>query len=58
MRVKDCANCTRCKRRTFSTYHVPKNYHPIGMTHAYAYCEKHRKRVAAVKKCEEKEVLP
>ena len=54
MRVKDCKNCEHCQRRTWSQYHEPKNYHPIGFTHAYAYCKKHQSRVLEVKKCEMK----
>ena len=53
MRVKDCKNCEYCQRRTWSHTHEPKNFHTIGMTHAYAYCEKHRKRVSEVVRCEE-----
>lgn len=53
MKVKDCKNCKHCERRTFSTYHIPKNYHPVGFSHAYAYCTLHQKRVSEVKKCKE-----
>ena len=53
MRVKDCRSCPHCQRRVWSDYYTPKNYHPIGMSHAYAYCTKHRKRVTEVKKCDE-----
>lgn len=53
MRVKDCRSCPHCQRRVWSDYYIPKNYHPIGMSHAYAYCDKHRKRVTEVKKCDE-----
>lgn len=58
MRVKDCRGCEFCQRRTWSQYHEPKNYHPIGFSHAYAYCTKHRKRVSEVKKCEVKNESP
>lgn len=54
MRVKDCAGCKYCDRRVWSQYYEPKNYHPIGMSHAYAFCKKHEKRVMNVKKCEER----
>lgn len=54
MRVKDCKGCDYCVRRTWSQYYEPKNYHPIGFSHAYAYCKKHKQRVSAVRKCEEK----
>lgn len=52
MRVKDCRKCRFHKRRTFSTYHIPLNYHAIGFSHAYGYCEKHKKRCSEVKRCE------
>ena len=54
MKVKDCKGCASCQRRVYSTYHTPKNYHPIGMSHAYAYCTFHQKRVLDVKKCEKR----
>lgn len=53
MRVKDCERCTYCTRRTWSHYHKCRDYHPIGMTHAYAFCTKHDRRVSEVKKCDE-----
>ena len=54
MRVKDCQGCKHCKRKVWSHYHVCRDYHPIGMSHDYAYCEKHKKRVLKVKQCEER----
>ena len=56
MVVKNCEKCMYCERRVWSHYYEPKNYHPIGMSHAYAYCRKHKQRVSKVKKCDEKEV--
>ena len=53
MKVNDCKKCIFCKRKTWTHYYKPINYHPIGITHAYAYCEKHKKRVSKVNKCEE-----
>lgn len=52
MKVKDCKNCSLCIRKVWSSYHTPSNYHPIGMSHAYAFCDLHKKRVRDVKKCE------
>lgn len=52
MKVKDCEKCNYCQRRVLTTYYKPKNYHAIGMSHAYAYCLKHNKRVSEVKKCD------
>ena len=54
MRVKDCNNCEHCQRRTWTHTHKPKGYHTIGMTHAFAYCKKHKRRVSEVKKCDER----
>lgn len=52
MKVRDCKNCEHCKRKTCVTYHTPNSYHAIGITHAYAYCERYKKRVSEVKICE------
>lgn len=51
MRVKDCEKCPHKRRRTWSHTHKCANYHPIGMTHAYAYCLLHDMRCSQVKKC-------
>lgn len=53
MKVKDCQDCKHCKRKVWSQYYKPNGYHAIGMSHAYAYCEKHKKRVLEVKQCKE-----
>ena len=55
MRVKDCkgSNCSHCVRRVWSHEYEPKNYHKIGMSHAYAHCDLHNKRVSEVKDCHE-----
>jgi len=55
MRVKDCEKCKHCSRRSWVQYYKPKNYHAIGISHAYAYCGKHKKRVLEVKKCRDQE---
>lgn len=52
MRVKDCEKCKHYQRRKYSTYHEPKNYHPIGFSHVYAFCVKHKKRCRSVNKCQ------
>lgn len=51
MRVKDCEPCEHCERRRWVQYYEPKNFHPIGFTHAYSYCKKHGKRCSEVKTC-------
>ena len=38
MKVSYCEKCKCYERRKWSDYYVPKNYHPIGMSHAYGYC--------------------
>lgn len=55
MKVKDCKSCHHCQRRVWSQYYVPKDFHPIGMSHAYAYCAAYQKRVSAVKGCDRRE---
>lgn len=57
MKVKDCTSCEHCSRRVWTQYYKPIGYHAIGMNHAYAYCEKHGKRVSEVKRCDDKIVL-
>lgn len=39
----------------WSSYHIPQSYHAIGMSHAYAYCDKHDMRVSEVRGCKELE---
>ena len=51
MRVKDCRKCQKCQRRVWKDYYIPRNYQPIGMSHAYAWCTFHKKRVRDVKEC-------
>ena len=51
MKVMDCKKCPHIRRHTWVDYHKPRHYHPIGMTHAYAYCAFYKKRVLDVKKC-------
>lgn len=55
MKVSDCRDCKHCKRICWSHSYQPLNYHAIGMSHAYAYCAKHEKRVLQVKNCKDKE---
>ena len=52
MRVKDCQKCKYYKRRTWSHKHYSANYHPVGMTHAYGFCEKHKERCLLIKRCQ------
>lgn len=54
MKVSKCEQCAFYERRRWSHSYKPNGYHAIGMTHAYAYCKKHGKRCADVKKCDEK----
>ena len=52
MRNSDCKKCRYYSRRTWSHYYIPRDYHPIGMTHAYGYCMLHEKRVRDIRKCD------
>lgn len=51
MKVMDCKKCKHCKRKAWSQYYRPGNYHPIGMSHVYHWCEKYQKRILDIKKC-------
>lgn len=52
MRVSDCRKCEFHSERRYSTYYEPRNYHPIGMSHRYAFCELTKKRCSDVKNSE------
>lgn len=51
MKVSNCKNCAFCKRKTWTSYYKPTNYHAIGMTHAYHYCERYKKKCLIIKGC-------
>ena len=51
MKVKQCERCEKYERRVWSQYYEPRNYHPIGMSHAYGYCKRYKIRCLLVKKC-------
>ena len=53
MKVSKCKQCNHYKRRVWAQYYTPANYHPIGFSHAYAFCTKHKCRCLEVKKCED-----
>jgi len=52
MRVSDCRKCEFHSERRYSTYYEPRNYHPIGMSHRYAFCELTKRRCSDVKDSE------
>lgn len=52
MKVSICEKCKHHERRKWSHRYCPNGYHPIGMSHGYAYCLKYQKRCSKVKKCE------
>lgn len=52
MKVSVCEKCKYCKKYTWSSSYKPANYHIIGMSHRYAYCELNKKRCLEVKKGE------
>lgn len=51
MRVKDCQGCIYCKRYVWSHSYKPKDYHAIGMSHAFHWCEKYGMRCLEVPIC-------
>lgn len=57
MKVDNCKKCVYCKRKKYSTYHTPKNYHPIAISHVYHFCELFYKKCLDVKKSECKKTL-
>lgn len=56
MKVSVCEKCEHYIRKVWSQYYVPNNYHPIGMSHAYAFCKKYNRRCLNVQQsiCEVK----
>lgn len=52
MKVSNCKQCEHYRRRTWVQPYKPADYHEIGFTHAYGYCELYKKRCLCVKRCE------
>ena len=52
MRVRDCEQCSYYCRASWCEKYYPKNYHAIGMTHAYGYCKRFGKPCRRIKNCE------
>lgn len=48
MKVSVCRKCRYFRERRWSQYYEPRNYHPIGMTHVYAYCALRKVRCTEV----------
>lgn len=48
MKVFECKKCVHCERRTWSSSYKPKDYHEIGVSHAYRFCNKYKKRCLEV----------
>lgn len=55
MKVSICRKCRYFRERRWSQYYEPRNYHPIGMTHKYAYCALRKLRCTEVR---ERDCLP
>lgn len=53
MKVGTCKKCKHFSRKVWTQYYVPKDYHPIGMNHAYAFCDKHQKRCLDIRGCKQ-----
>ena len=54
MKVSECEKCKFYKRRVWTSYYKPLNYHAIGINHAYGYCTAYEKRCLSVRKCDKK----
>lgn len=52
MKVKECEKCVLYKRVCYSKSYKPANYHVIGMSWAFGYCKRYKKRCSQVKKCD------
>ena len=48
MKVSVCRKCRHFRERRWSHRYEPRDYHPIGMTHVYAYCALRKLRCADV----------
>lgn len=57
MKVSECKKCIYSQRKSWSTSYKPKNYHCIGVSHVYCFCELLQKRCLDVKnkECKKKE---
>ena len=53
MKISDCMKCKHYQRKTWGSVFKPANYHNIGVTHAFGYCNKHQMRCLDIKKCSE-----
>lgn len=51
MKVSNCKKCGYYQRRTWSSSYKPANYHVIGVSHAYGFCELNNDRCLNVKEC-------
>ena len=49
MKISNCEKCEYFRHRTWSTYYKPKDYHPIGISHAYGYCKLYENRCGNIK---------
>ena len=52
MKVKNCTGCIFAKRQVRVIRYHPANYHTIGMTSYYMWCDLCHKRCSDVKKSE------
>lgn len=57
MKVKNCTSCVFAKRCRHIIKYYPRDYHAVGMTFYYMWCDLCKKRCADVKKqeCKRKE---
>lgn len=52
MRISECKNCEFFKEKKYSITHYPANYHAVGFSYKYGFCEKKKNRCINVKKSE------
>ena len=50
MKVSICEKCPFYQRKTWSQRDKPKDYHAIGISHAYGYCKLFEKRCGDITK--------
>lgn len=50
MKREDCKSCEFFRERRWVQRYEPNNYHAIGMTHIYGWCDKYGERLVFIKK--------
>ena len=53
MKVKECRKCIHSKSYRWSSSYKPANYHCVGVSHVYLYCELHKDRCLNIRGCKD-----